>query len=142
RNRCCFAKRSSRYRITLQTLRRSGKLSGVIGETIAVSNMNRSFAGSMPELYDRVLVPVMFEPFAQDLAERLRRMTSGHILEIAAGTGVVMRADTGLVLRSRHHCNRSEPRHARPGEIPFRFGSRPMAGGRCACAAVWRPGVR
>jgi hypothetical protein len=27
--------------------------------------MNRSFAGSMPELYDRVLVPVMFEPFGQ-----------------------------------------------------------------------------
>ena len=43
--------------------------------------MNRSFAGPMPELYDRILVPVMFEPFAQDLAERLRGMTSGHILE-------------------------------------------------------------
>jgi len=60
--------------------------------TIAVSDMNRSFAGSMPEFYDRILVPVMFEPFAQDLAERLRGMTSGHILEIAAGTGIVTRA--------------------------------------------------
>jgi ubiquinone/menaquinone biosynthesis C-methylase UbiE len=60
--------------------------------TIAVSDMNRSFAGSMPEFYDRILVPVMFEPFAQDLAGRLRGMTSGHILEIAAGTGIVTRA--------------------------------------------------
>jgi hypothetical protein len=57
-----------------------------------MSEMNRSFAGSMPELYDRILVPVMFEPFAQDLAERSRGMTSGHIFEIAAGTGVVTRA--------------------------------------------------
>jgi hypothetical protein len=37
-----------------------------------MSQMNRSFAGSMPELYDRILVPVMFEPFAQDLAARSR----------------------------------------------------------------------
>src|ERR1051325_10942230 len=57
-----------------------------------MSDMNRSFAGSMPEFYDRILVPVMFEPFALDLAERLRGMTSGHVLEIAAGTGVVTRA--------------------------------------------------
>jgi len=62
-----------------------------------MSEMNRSFAGSMPELYDRILVPVMFEPFAQDLAERLRGMTSGHILEIAAGTGVVTRALTRVL---------------------------------------------
>jgi ubiquinone/menaquinone biosynthesis C-methylase UbiE len=54
--------------------------------------MNRSFAGSMPEFYDRILVPVMFEPFARDLVERLRGMNSGHVIEIAAGTGVVTRA--------------------------------------------------
>jgi ubiquinone/menaquinone biosynthesis C-methylase UbiE len=54
--------------------------------------MNRSFAGSMPEFYDRILVPVMFEPFARDLVERLRGMNSGHVLEIATGTGVVTRA--------------------------------------------------
>jgi len=57
-----------------------------------MSDMNRSFSGSMPEFYDRILVPVMFEPFARDLAERLRGMNSGHVLEIAAGTGVVTRA--------------------------------------------------
>src|SRR3954471_10570464 len=63
----------------------------------SMSEMNLSFAGSMPEFYDRILVPVMFEPFAQDLAERLRGMTSGHILEIAAGTGIVTRALTRVL---------------------------------------------
>jgi SAM-dependent methyltransferase len=57
-----------------------------------MSDMNRSFAGSMPEFYDRILVPVMFEPFATDLAERLRGMSSGRVLELAAGTGILTRA--------------------------------------------------
>jgi len=57
-----------------------------------MSDMNRSFAGSMPEYYDRILVPVMFEPFARDLAARLQEMKSGHVLELAAGTGIVTRA--------------------------------------------------
>jgi SAM-dependent methyltransferase len=57
-----------------------------------MAEMNRSFSGSMPEFYDRFLVPVMFEPFARDLAGRLQGLTSGHVLEIAAGTGVVTRA--------------------------------------------------
>jgi len=43
-----------------------------------MSDMNRSFAGSMPEFYDGILVPVMFEPFARDLVERLRGMNSGQ----------------------------------------------------------------
>src|SRR2546425_330055 len=42
-----------------------------------MAEMNRSFSGSMPELYDRLLVPLQFEPFAQDLAERLRAVRSG-----------------------------------------------------------------
>ena len=57
-----------------------------------MSDMNRSFAGQMPEFYDRFLVPMMFAPFAQDLAPRLQRMRSGHVLELAAGTGIVTRA--------------------------------------------------
>jgi ubiquinone/menaquinone biosynthesis C-methylase UbiE len=57
-----------------------------------MSDMNRSFAGSMPEFYDRFLVPVMFEPFALDMASRLKGVQSGHVLELAAGTGIVTRA--------------------------------------------------
>jgi len=57
-----------------------------------MAEMNRSFSGSMPEFYDRFLVPLQFEPFAQDLAERLKQVASGCVLELAAGTGVVTRA--------------------------------------------------
>ena len=31
-----------------------------------MSEMGRTFAGSMPEFYDRFLVPFMFAPFACD----------------------------------------------------------------------------
>jgi ubiquinone/menaquinone biosynthesis C-methylase UbiE len=57
-----------------------------------VSGMDRSFSGAMPEFYDRFLVPLMFEPFARRLAACLKGMESGHVLEIATGTGVVTRA--------------------------------------------------
>lgn len=50
------------------------------------------FAGSIPELYDRLLVPLIFEPYALDLAERLAKAGPRSILETAAGTGVVTRA--------------------------------------------------
>jgi SAM-dependent methyltransferase len=56
-----------------------------------MSNAARAFFGSWPEFYDRLMVPVFFEPYARLLAERLKGMTSGHVLEIAAGTGVVTR---------------------------------------------------
>src|SRR6516162_5518349 len=52
----------------------------------------RLFVGSYPEFYDRLLVPVLFAPYARLLADRLRGMTVGNELEIAAGTGVVTRA--------------------------------------------------
>lgn len=51
-----------------------------------------SFAGSIPEIYDRFLVPLIFEPYARDLAERIAKTEPHDILEIAAGTGVVTRA--------------------------------------------------
>ena len=55
---------------------------------------------AMPEFYDRFLVPLQFGQFAEDLAERLRTMTSGQLLEIAAGTGIVTRALTGTLSKS------------------------------------------
>jgi SAM-dependent methyltransferase len=50
------------------------------------------FAGSIPAAYDRYMVPMLFEPYAQDLARRAAALEPGRILEIAAGTGVVTRA--------------------------------------------------
>ena len=50
------------------------------------------FAGSVPMLYETLLVPLIFEPYAKDLKNRIASMNASRILEIAAGTGVVTRA--------------------------------------------------
>ena len=52
---------------------------------------DRTFAGSIPELYDRYMVPLIFEPYARDLCERVVAMRPADVLELAAGTGVVTR---------------------------------------------------
>jgi SAM-dependent methyltransferase len=49
------------------------------------------FAGSVPQLYERFLVPLIFEPYAGELAARVERHRPTRVLEIAAGTGVVTR---------------------------------------------------
>jgi SAM-dependent methyltransferase len=55
-------------------------------------NIDKVFAGSIPKLYETYLVPLIFEPYAADLATRLKRRRLSRVLEIAAGTGVVTRA--------------------------------------------------
>ena len=47
------------------------------------------FAGSIPELYDRYMVPLLFRPYAELVAERVAAFQPKRILETAAGTGVV-----------------------------------------------------
>ena len=53
---------------------------------------DKLFAGSIPEIYDRFLVPLIFEAYARDLAERVARVEPREVLETAAGTGVLTRA--------------------------------------------------
>ncbi|RVC58907.1 MAG: methyltransferase domain-containing protein [Mesorhizobium sp.] len=53
---------------------------------------DKVFAGSVPENYDRHMVPLIFEPYAVDLARRAAALSPGAVLETAAGTGVVTRA--------------------------------------------------
>ncbi|MER9459326.1 class I SAM-dependent methyltransferase [Mesorhizobium sp. M0387] len=57
-----------------------------------MSETDKVFAGSIPENYDRYMVPLIFEPFAADLARRAASLSPGAVLEVAAGTGVVTRA--------------------------------------------------
>jgi SAM-dependent methyltransferase len=52
---------------------------------------DKVFAGSIPKLYEEYLVPLIFAPYAEDLARRLSSRTLSRVLEIAAGTGVVTR---------------------------------------------------
>ena len=56
-----------------------------------MTEADKVFAGSIPALYDRHLGPLLFEPYARNLARRLAGF-QGHILETAAGTGIVTRA--------------------------------------------------
>ena len=54
-----------------------------------MSDVNARFQGSIPEHYDRHLGPVIFEPFAADLARRVSVQAPGSLLEIACGTGIL-----------------------------------------------------
>ena len=50
------------------------------------------FAGSIPEMYDRYMVPLLFRPYAELVAKRASLLQPKRILETAAGTGVVTEA--------------------------------------------------
>jgi ubiquinone/menaquinone biosynthesis C-methylase UbiE len=58
------------------------------------------FAGSIPEIYERFLVPLIFASYARDLAARLAATEPRDLLETAAGTGVLTRA---VAARSPSH---------------------------------------
>jgi SAM-dependent methyltransferase len=52
---------------------------------------DKVFAGSIPRLYETHLVPLLFEPYAADLTDRLGWRYLARVLELAAGTGVATR---------------------------------------------------
>ena len=56
-----------------------------------------AFAGSIPELYDRLMVPLIFDSYARDMALRVAAVRPGRILETATGTGAVTRAMTAAM---------------------------------------------
>lgn len=53
---------------------------------------DKVFSGSVPKFYDTYMVPLFFEPYAPDLAQRVAARRPARVLEIAAGTGVATRA--------------------------------------------------
>ena len=60
-------------------------------DTMISPDTDQVFRGSIPELYETYLVPLIFEPYAADLVNRLASRSLTRVLEIAAGTGVVTR---------------------------------------------------
>lgn len=56
-----------------------------------MAETNISFSGSIPQMYDRYLGPVLFEPYAADLVRRVAAHAAGPVLEMACGTGIVTR---------------------------------------------------
>ncbi|WP_337267477.1 class I SAM-dependent methyltransferase [Oryzifoliimicrobium ureilyticus] len=57
-----------------------------------MTQADKLFAGSIPAIYQRHLVPMLFEPFGAETAERVAEARPHSVLEIAAGTGVLTRA--------------------------------------------------
>jgi ubiquinone/menaquinone biosynthesis C-methylase UbiE len=53
---------------------------------------DKVFTGLIPQIYDRLLVPMIFAPYAQDLARRVGHHKPSDVLETAAGTGAVTAA--------------------------------------------------
>lgn len=53
---------------------------------------DKLFAGSIPENYDRYMVPLIVETYARDMARRAAALSPKAVLETAAGSGVVTRA--------------------------------------------------
>jgi len=51
-----------------------------------------SFTDDVARFYEANLVPLIFEPYAADLASRAKALKPKRILEVACGTGVVTRA--------------------------------------------------
>ena len=61
-----------------------------------MNDEHAQFSGSIPAIYDRYLGPLLFQPYAEDLAARLELKDDSSVLELACGTGILTR-----VLRSR-----------------------------------------
>jgi SAM-dependent methyltransferase len=70
---------------------------------MAVSDSSASdaqFSGSIPVLYERLLVPMIFAEPAQRTARRVGEACPATLLETAAGTGVLTRALAGMCLET------------------------------------------
>ena len=52
-------------------------------------NTDTAFSGAIAQFYDRHFGPPLFGPYAEDIAARLASLSSGALLEVAAGTGIV-----------------------------------------------------
>jgi ubiquinone/menaquinone biosynthesis C-methylase UbiE len=68
-----------------------------------MSMNDKEFTGSIPEIYDTHLVPLIFEQYAADLAERTSLFAPDAVLEIASGSGVVTRAVAPMLQSGTRH---------------------------------------
>jgi phospholipid N-methyltransferase len=57
-----------------------------------MESTDKVFAGGIPELYERLLVPLVFAEYARDLADRVATSEPLDVLEVAAGIGALTRA--------------------------------------------------
>jgi ubiquinone/menaquinone biosynthesis C-methylase UbiE len=113
------------------------------------------FVGSIPDIYDRLMVPLIFDGYARDLAGRVAGADPRDVLEIAAGTGVLTRAMAARLPEARivasdlnepmlrqamarqRDVARIEWRQADAAALPFEAGSFDVAA--CQFGAMFFP---
>ena len=54
-----------------------------------MANADTVFSGAIAQHYERHFGPPLFGPYAEDIVRRLSGFSSGTLLEVAAGTGIV-----------------------------------------------------
>lgn len=57
-----------------------------------MAESDKLFAGAIPKFYDTLMVPLIFEAYAADMAQLVAACSPSSVLETAAGSGVVARA--------------------------------------------------
>ncbi|MGO7586619.1 class I SAM-dependent methyltransferase [Rhizobium ruizarguesonis] len=62
------------------------------GARAASASSLAPFEEGVAEFYDSLLVPILFEPYASEMAIVAERLKPGSVLEVAAGTGALTRA--------------------------------------------------
>ena len=62
---------------------------------MATTEAGNAFRGSVPLVYERYLVPLIFQPYADEMGARVMAAAPRRVLEIAAGTGVLTRVLAG-----------------------------------------------
>ncbi|EYS97058.1 SAM-dependent methyltransferase [Cupriavidus sp. SK-4] len=60
-----------------------------------LQHSDKVFAGAIPEVYEALMVPMIFAPYAADMAARIAALQPRRVLELAAGTGVLTREIAG-----------------------------------------------
>lgn len=93
-----------------------------------MTDTSSPFEHSTPELYDRHMGPLLFEPSGKVVAERAALLQPDRILETAAGPGIVTRALHLAVPQAQNRSYGSESGDARGGGAARWLRERDFAG--------------
>jgi len=59
---------------------------------MSIEQSDKNFIGSIPALYEEYLVPLIFDVYAEKMADKVTSFNPKKVLELAAGTGVATKA--------------------------------------------------
>jgi hypothetical protein len=86
------------------------------------------FVGSIPNAYERWLVPALFGPYAADLSRRVAAFRPPTVLELAAGTEIEARGELEAIVDAATRI------------VARRLGTGPVHGEKAAYVVTAVPG--